>query len=159
HLHRFGNLKRRDSVWLELDTVLKANGGLPSGYGHIVVHYDFTAGTQADGWLHAVFRYRDRGSGHPAATSLGAHIFNTAIPFAGDPQSYSGPPPGLSTRLFLRLGHAGAETFCHLIYPASTTWHSQSTTDLILYNAKGDEMARKQVEIPCNGSLLWRAGE
>jgi len=159
HLHRFGNLKRRDSVWLELDGVLKANGGLPSGYGHMLVHYDFTAGTQADGWLHAVFRYQDRASGHAAETSFGAHIFNTALTFGNEPQSYSGPPPGLSTRLFLRLGHDGNETFCHLIYPASTPWHAHSATELILHDAQGVELTRKQIAIPCNGSLLWRAGE
>ena len=159
HLHRFGNLKRRDSVWLELDGVLKANGHLPSGYGHMFLHYDFTAGTQADGWLHAVFRYQDRASGHAAETSFGAHMFNTVMTFGGEPQSYSGPPPGLSTRLFLRLGHGGRETFCHLIYPASTPWHPQSATDLILFDASGAELATKRVVIACNGSLLWRAGE
>lgn len=159
HLHRFGNLKRRDSVWLELDQVLKANGNLPSGYGHLFLHYDFTAGTQADGWLHAIFRYHDRKSGHVAETSFGAHIFNTVVTFAGEPQSYAGPAPGLSTRLFLRLGHGGCETFCHLIYPASTPWHAHSATDLILHDSNGAELARKRVTIPCNGSLLWSATE
>ncbi|MCW5773437.1 MAG: hypothetical protein KIT16_17480 [Rhodospirillaceae bacterium] len=159
HLHRFGNLKRRDSVWLELDSVLKANGGLPSGYGHLFLHYDFTAGTQADGWLHAIFRFADRASGHAAETSFGAHIFNTVLTFAGEPQSYVGAAPGLSTRLFLRLGTDGRETFCHLIYPASTPWHAASSTDLVLHSAAGAELARKRVQIACNGSLLWRAGE
>jgi hypothetical protein len=159
HLHRFGNLKRRDSVWLELDRALKANGTLPSGYGHMFVHYDFTAGTEADGWLHAVVRVEDRATGHAAETSFGSHIFNTVLTFGNEPQSYAGPPPGLSTRLFLRLGHAGCETLCHLIYPASTPWHAQSTTDLVLHDAAGAELAKKRVALPCNGSLLWRAGE
>jgi hypothetical protein len=159
HLHRFGNLKRRDSVWLELDHVLKGNGTLPSGYGHMFVHYDFTAGTQADGWLHAVVSVKDRATGHAAETSFGSHIFNTVLTFGNEPQSYAGPPPGLSTRLFLRLGHAGCETLCHLIYPASTPWHAQSTTDLVLHDAAGAELVKKRVAIPCNGSLLWRAGE
>ena len=159
HLHRFGNLKRRDSVWLELDTVLKANGHLPAGYGHMFLHYDFSAGTEADGWLHAIFRYQDRQTGHVAETSFGSHIFNTVLTFGSEPQSYVGPPPGLSTRLFLRLGHAGCETLCHLIYPASTPWHAQSTTDLVLHDAAGAELAKNRVAIPCNGSLLWRAGE
>jgi hypothetical protein len=159
HVHALGNLARRDSVWLELDEVLKANGGLPSGYGHVSLHYDFAAGNQADGWLHAIFRYRDRTSGHAAETSFGAHVFNTVLTFANEPQSYSGPAPGLSTRLFLRLGHGGRETLCHLIYPASTPWHARSSTDLILHAADGAELARRRVEIPCNGSLLWHAGE
>jgi hypothetical protein len=159
HVHRFGNLQRRDSVWLELDRVLEAGGAFPSGYGHLFVHYDFAAGTQADGWLHAIFRYQDRASGHAAETSFGAHIFNTALTFAGEPQSYLSPAPGLSTRLFLRLGHDGCETFCHLIYPASTRWHPHSATELILHDALGAELARRRVAIPCNGSLLWRVGE
>ena len=159
HLHRFGNLKRRDSVWLELDGVLKANGTLPSGYGHMFMHYDFTAGTEADGWLHAIIRFQDRATGHAAETSFGAHIFNTVLTFGSEPQSYVGPPPGLSTRLFLRLGHVGCETLCHLIYPASTPWHATSATDLVLHDSGGAELARKRVAIPCNGSLLWRAGE
>ncbi len=159
HLHRFGNLKRRDSVWFELDDALKANGKLPSGYGHMFLHYDFTAGTQADGWLHAVFRFADRATGHVAETSFGSHIFNAVLTFGTEPQSYAGPPPGLSTRLFLRLGHAGCETLCHLIYPASTPWHAHSATDLVLYDARGAELAKKRIAIPCSGSLLWRAGE
>ena len=100
-----------------------------------------------------------RASGHAAETSFGAHIFNTVLTFGGEPQSYSGPPPGLSTRLFLRLGHKGCETFCHLIYPASTPWHAHSATDLVLHDAAGAELAKKRVAIACNGSLLWRAGE
>ncbi len=159
HLHRFGNLQRRDSVWLEIDDVLKANGGLPGGYGHLALHYDFTAGTQADGWLHAIFRFSDRATGHAAETSFGAHVFNTALTFAGEPQSYAGPPPGLSTRLFLRLGHGGADAFCHLIYPASTPWHAHSATALILHDAAGVELARRELAIACNGSHLWRASE
>jgi len=159
HLHRFGNLKRRDSVSLELDDALRANGKLPAGYGHMFLHYDFTAGTQADGWLHAVIRIADRKTGHAAETSFGSHIFNTVLTFGNEPQSYAGPPPGLSTRLFLRLGHDGCETLCHLIYPASTPWHAASTTDLVLHDAGGAELAKKRVAIPCNGSLLWRAGE
>jgi hypothetical protein len=158
-LYRFGNLKRRDSVWLELDDVLTDGGALPSGYGHMFVHYDFTAGTGADGWLHAIIRIHDRATGHAAETSFGAHIFNTALIFGDEPQSYLGPPPGLSTRLFLRLGHGGCETLCHLIYPASTPWHAASTTDLVLYDSGGAELAKKRVAIPCNGSLLWRASE
>ena len=123
------------------------------------MHYDFTAGTEADGWLHAIIRFQDRATGHAAETSFGSHIFNTVLTFGSEPQSYVGPPPGLSTRLFLRLGHAGCETLCHLIYPASTPWHAASTTDLILHDRGGAEIARKRVAIACNGSLLWRASE
>ena len=43
--------------------------------------------------------------------------------YKSEPQSYVARPPGLSTRLFLRLGDAPFETICHLIYPASTPWH------------------------------------
>ena len=152
-LHRLGNVKRRDSAWLDLDALAS---DLASGYGHAFLHYDFGAGTEADGWIHAIFRYRDRASGHVAETSFGSHIFNTVLTFGGEPQSYSGPPPGLSTRLFLRLAAPPADTFCHLIYPASTPWHGQSATELILHDAAGREVAKRSIAIPCGGSLLWR---
>src|ERR1700722_11993512 len=73
-----------------------------------------------------------------------------------EPQSYSGRPPGLSTRLFLRLGDDPYDTLCHLIYPASTPWHPQSSTDLILYDSSGVEIARAAQTIACSGSMLFR---
>ena len=121
--------------------------------------YDFAEGGEADGWLHGIFRYRDRKSGHAAETSFGAHMFNSVLTYKGEPQSYSGRPPGLSTRLFLRLGPDPLDTFCHLIYPASTPWHAHSATELILHDGAGAEIERKQVRIPCGGSLHWRASE
>ena len=90
-----------------------------TSYGHVELVYDFAAGDEADGWLHAIFRYRRRDGGHAAETSFGAHVFNTILTYRDEPQSYSGRPPGLSTRLFLRLGEGGYDTLCHLIYPAS----------------------------------------
>lgn len=127
--------------------------------GHLELTYDFTAGGAADGWLHGLFRYRDRRSGHAAETSFGAHVFNTVLTFGKEPQSYAGRPPGLSTRLFLRLGQPDETTLCHLIYPASTPWHSTSRTMLLLHAADGREIARAELAIPCGGSRLWRADE
>jgi hypothetical protein len=152
--HAFGVISRSDSVRLDIDTVLNGKKP-PSGYGHMELMYDFTAGTAADGWLHALFRYRDRVSGHSAETSFGTHIFNTVLTYKDEPQSYAGRPPGLSTRLFLRLGLAPVNTLCHLIYPASSPWHERSDTQLILCNGAGAEIARRWVAIPCSGSLLW----
>ncbi len=157
--HRFGRLARSESVALEIDELLAANGGLASGYGHMELVYDFADGGGADGWLHGIFRYEDRASGHAAETSFGAHIFNTVLTYRGEPQSYAGRPPGLSTRLFLRLGPEPLETLCHLIYPTSTPWHGRSATDLILHDGDGREVDRRRVEIPCSGSLLWRYTE
>jgi hypothetical protein len=152
--HAFGIITRSDSAGLDIDEVLNETK-LPSGYGHMELIYDFEAGTAADGWLHALFRYRDRANGYSAETSFGTHIFNTVLTYRDEPQSYAGRPPGLSTRLFLRLGLAPANTLCHLIYPASSPWHEQSDTQLILYDEKGAEIARRLVAIPCSGSLLW----
>ncbi len=76
--------------------------------GHAELVYDFREGGGADGWLHCLARYQDRSSGHAAETSFGAHIFNTLMTYKGEPQSYNGPPPGLTTRLFLRLGEGAA---------------------------------------------------
>jgi hypothetical protein len=156
--HRFGRLARADSVALAVDE-LAAQAGLPSGYGHMELVYDFADGGGADGWLHGLFRYEDRKSGHVAETSFGAHIFNTVLTYRNEPQSYAGAAPGLSTRLFLRLGHKGHDTLCHLIYPASTPWHGASETDLVLHDGDGREVARRHVRIPCSGSRLWRYGE
>lgn len=156
--HRVGRLERRQSLALDLDAVINGTP-LPAGYGHVELIYDFAEGGAADGWLHAIFRYEHRESGHAAETSFGAHVFNTVLTYKGEPQSYAGRPPGLSTRLFLRLGEAPHDSLCHLIYPASTPWHKASTTDLILHDAGGREMARERVAIPCSGSLFWRYRE
>jgi hypothetical protein len=152
----FGNLRRNESIAIAANELL--NGLLPGGYGHMELRYDFNAGHEADGWLHALFRYEDVETGHAAETSFGAHVFNTLVTYKGEPQSYKGPPPGLSTRLFLRVGQ-GQETLCHLIYPASRPWHAQSETALILMSGEGREVARRLVRIRCGGSVLWRVNE
>ncbi len=157
--HRFGKLARNHRTMLTADALIEQAGGLPSGYGHMELLYDFTEGGEADGWLHALFRYTDRASGRAAETSFGAHVFNTVLTWKSEPQSYSGRPPGLTTRLFLRLGAAPNETLCHLIYPASTPWRATSETALILHGADGREVATHNVEIPCGGSVLWRYTE
>jgi hypothetical protein len=157
---RLGRIERRGSLALELDDILeRSNAQLESGYGHLELGYDFADGGEADGWLHALFRYRERKSGHIAETSFGAHVYNLPITYRGEPQSYVGRPPGLSTRLFLRLGPETCETLAHLIYPASRPWHAHSETDLILYDKTGEEVARRRIAIPCGGSRLVRIGE
>ena len=159
--HAFGNLPRDHGALLEIDNLLNgsANSVLENGYGHVELVYDFAQGGDADGWLHGLFRYEDRRTGHGADTSFGAHIFNTVLTYRNEPQSYSGPAPGLSTRLYLRLGKAPLETMCHLIYPASAPWQTASDTHLILHDGNGGEVASRQVEIPCGGSLYWCYGE
>ena len=154
--HSFGGVQRRQSIAIDIDEICRAPA---SEGGHIELVYDFAQGKAADGWLHALFRYEDRASGHRAETSFGSHIFNTVLTYRGEPQSYSGKPPGLSTRLFLRLSAAPYDTLCHLIYPASTPWHAESSTDIVLVNAAGSEEARQQIHIPCGGSRFWRYSE
>jgi hypothetical protein len=83
-------------------------------------------------------------------------VFNTLLVYRGEPQSYSGPPPGLSTRLFLRFGDGEYDTLCHLIYPASRPWRPVSTTEIILHDRFGHEVARAALAIPCSGSRLFR---
>jgi hypothetical protein len=152
--HRFGNLPRAHTSVLDLDAADAATA-LGRGYGHIELLYDFAAGDSADGWLHAIFRYRRRRGGHAAETSFGAHVFNTTLTYRGEPQSYRGAPPGLSTRLYLRLGEGDYDTLCQLIYPASQPWHKLSATDIILHESGGGEIAREKLAIPCSGSRLW----
>ena len=151
--HPFGRLPRGHRVELDLDAI---GAPLGDGYGHVELVYDFAQGGDGDGWLHAIFRYRHRASGHAAETSFGAHVFNTILTYRDEPQSYSGRPPGLSTRLFLRLGQDGYDTLCHLIYPASRPWRAKSMTDIVLHDAFGREVARKPLAISCSGSHLWR---
>jgi hypothetical protein len=151
--HSFGRLPRGHRTALDLDELCRP---LRAGYGHVELVYDFTEGGEGDGWLHALFRYRHRGSGHTAETSFGAHVFNTILTYRDEPQSYSGRPPGLSTTLFLRLGDGDYDTFCHLIYPASLPWRKTSETEIILRDAAGREIARQPLIIPCSGSRMWR---
>ncbi len=152
--HSFARLPRAHKTALDLDE-LPGIEALRDNYGHIELVYDFAAGGEGDGWLHALFRYRHRRSDHAAETSFGAHVFNTILTYRDEPQSYTGRPPGLSTRLFLRLGEAGYDTFCQLIYPASRRWRPMSATEIILHHGGGAEIARMRLAIPCSGSRLW----
>ncbi len=149
-----GNVPRRHETLVDIDALL--DGAKLGGFGHAELTYDFRKGSAADGWLHGIARFEDRQTGHVAETSFGAHIFNTLAVYKDEPQSYSGPPPGLSTRLFLRVGPAPAETFCHLIYAASLPWRPKSETALVLTGADGKEVATETVRIPCGGSLFWQ---
>jgi hypothetical protein len=142
-----GCLPRDHSLAMDLDEF-----GVDEGHAELV--YDFRDGGEADGWLHGLFRYEDRKSGHVAESSFGAHIFNTAMSYRDEPQSYSGPPPGLSTRLFLKLGDRNGHCFTVLIYPASGPWHAKSSTRLLLHDGAGAIVAEASVSIPCCGSVI-----
>ena len=81
--------------------------------------------------------------------------------FRDEPQSYAGRPPGLTTRLFLRLGDGvseGADTMCHLIHPSSVPYSRPSDTELRLVDADGVRVAEARVRIPCGGSRHLRYG-
>jgi len=147
-----GVLPRDHETAIDLDDVLGPDM-LPHG-GHAELAYDFREGGEANGWLHALFRYESRMSGHAAESSFGAHMFNTIMTYKGEPQSYAGPPPGLTTRLFLKLGFGGRASFCVLIYPASAPWVDFSSTVLELYDSDGVKLADAVVRIACSGSVL-----
>ncbi|GAN77179.1 hypothetical protein [Acidisphaera rubrifaciens] len=148
HASRFlGRLPRAHDLALEVEDVAE---------GHAELVYDFRDGGGADGWMHALMRYEDRESGHAAETSFGAHVFNTAMTWRDEPQSYSGPPPGLSTRLFLKLGDGARHSFACLIYAASAPWHPQSDTTLLLHDETGAVLAEERLRIACQGSaMVW----
>ncbi len=148
-----GRLPRNHGLALDLDTI----PGLCAGHAELV--YDVRDGGGADGWLHALFRWEHRESGHAAESSFGAHVFNTIMTWRDEPQSYSGPPPGLSTRLFLRLGEPGRRSFAVLIYPASAPWAARSATTLVLHDATGQPIGEERLEIACGGSALVRPEE
>ncbi len=144
-----GRLPRNHDLALDL-AELDAEGG------HAELVYDFRDGGGADGWMHALVRYQDRGSGHAAETSFGGHIFNTLMTYKDEPQSYNGPPPGLTTRLFLRLGQGARRSFACLIYAASAAWEPLSTTTLLLHDSAGEVIAERTLAIACSGSaMVW----
>jgi hypothetical protein len=142
-----GNLGRDHDLALDLEEF-----GADAGHAELV--YDFREGGQADGWLHGLFRYQHRRSLHVADTSFGAHIFNTAMTYRDEPQSYSGPPPGLTTRLFLKLGEGRRQSFAVLIYPASASWHAWSSTEMQLYDGQGRMIETRPLRIACSGSAM-----
>ena len=147
-----GNLPRDHALAVDVDAEL-AEGELRDG-GHAELLYDFSDGGEADGWLHTLVRAEHRDSGHIAESSFGAHIYNTPMTYRDEPQSYSGPPPGLSTRLFLKLGHGGRRSFACLIYAASAAWLPRSGTTLLLHDAAGAVRAEAPLSIACSGSAL-----
>lgn len=154
--HKFmGRIARRDSPLLDIDAWLKEAGvTLPSGYGHVEFSYDFRQGGEGDGWLHANARYESRTGNFTAETTFGAHIYNTPIVYKDEPQSYTHKPPGLSTRLFIRLGPPNVKTGTHLIYPASLPWFPKSSTKFILHDRDAKEIVTVERNIPCGGSLF-----
>lgn len=142
-----GDLPRDHAVAVDL-------ADLGAEAGHAELAYDFRDGGNADGWMHCLVRYEHRDTGHAAESSFGAHIYNTAMTYRDEPQSYSGPPPGLSTRLFLKLGDRTRRSFAALIYAASAPWHAMSSTTLLLHDAEGNVIAERPLEIACSGSAL-----
>lgn len=152
---RLGRRGRGEQPAVALDEMLgDAAARLKGGSGHIELGYDFDAGAEGDGWIHALFRYVRRDTGRSAETSFGSHMFNVPATWRNEPNSYLGKPPGLSTRLYLRLTDRPGRVMCHLTYPTSGRWRPLSDTDLILHGADGAEIARRHVAIPCSGSRL-----
>ena len=154
-----GNLKAEKSLGKlprshQKEVVVSDLIQLGQDYGHVELVNDFDVGEETDGWLHALFRYEHKTLPAQAETSFGSHIFNTAVTYKSEPQSYKGAAPGLTTGLFLRVDD-DIDTFCHLIYPTSTPWHPVSDTKLILYTKEGEAVTETALKIPQNGSRLW----
>ena len=149
-----GKRSRGDQTAIALDQALGDPAVLSGGYGHLELGYDFERSELGDGWIHAIFRYSRRDTGRSAETSFGSHLFNVPAVWRNEPNSYLGKPPGLSTRLYLRLTDRPGRVLCHLSYPTSGRWRPFSETDLILNSAMGVEITRRRVTIPCSGSQL-----
>jgi hypothetical protein len=147
-----GCLPRNHDVAVDVDELLTGDALAEGGHAELV--YDFRDGGSGDGWLHTLVRAEHRASGHAAESSFGAHIYNTAMTYRDEPQSYSGPPPGLSTRLFLRLGEGARHSFSALIYPASASWHARSDTRLELHDESGKMIADAKIHLACSGSMM-----
>lgn len=154
--HALGNLPRDHRTLVDVEALLDG-AGVGDGFtgGHMEFAYDFSVGAEADGWIHGLFRYVHVG-GQIADTSFGSHIFNTVSVYKGEPQSYAGRPPGLSTRLHLRLATRPLATGCCLIYPASADWRPTSDTRLSLFDQDGRPIAERALAIPMRGSRFLR---
>ena len=76
-----------------------------------------------------------------------------------EPQSYSGPPPGLTRRRYLKLGHDHRRSLCCLIHPASIGGTDESETVLLLHAADGTLVAETGIRIQPSGSYLVRPPE
>src|SRR4051794_4719834 len=74
--------------------------------------------------------------------------------YPGEPQSYSGAAPGLSTPLLLKRRYRVRRSFAALIYAASAPWHAQSDTTLLLHDAAGQVIAERPLRIACSGSAM-----
>ncbi|MCX5615688.1 hypothetical protein NQF87_01650 [Bombella sp. TMW 2.2559] len=152
--HFLGNLPRNHQGAVALHELMDRPG-------HAELIYDFRDGGEGDGWPHALMRYRHLQTDHAAETSFGGHIFNTMMTWRSEPQSYAGPPPGLTTRLFLKLGQwldgVALHSFCYLIYPTSLReGRKPSRTCLYLYGADGHELAQTVITIQPSGSYLMK---
>jgi hypothetical protein len=154
--HFLGRLPRGHEVVVDLDDILD-DVALRGAGGHAELFYDFREGGEADGWLHALFRYEDRRTGHVAEASFGSHIYNTILTYKGEPQSYAGPPPGMSTRLLLPLGRAGHRSFAVLIHPRSVPCAGAvSDSRLLLHDSAGTVLAELPLRVPASGSaVVW----
>jgi hypothetical protein len=150
--HYLGVVPREHALAVDLDSVLGSEQLMAGGHAEMV--YDFRLGGEANGWLHALFRYEHRDSGHVAECSFGAHIYNTLMTYKREPQSYSGPPPGLSTRLFLKLSALEHRSLSMLIYPCSERWQPRSSTSLDLYSDTGERLETRSLQIACSGSAM-----
>lgn len=152
-----GCLPRRHDHLVNLTELAQA---LPEAEaGHVEIVYDFRDGGGGDGWIHSLFRYTEKNSRHCAETSFGSHMFNHLVTYKNEPQSYKGPPPGLTTRLFLRIKDAPARTMCHLTYPVGVKWHAHSSTVLELKTRRGAAVAQQTVNIPAGGCYLFYCDE
>ena len=71
--------------------------------------------------------------------------------FEGLCSKMTASPPGLTTRLFLRLGDGALDTLCHLVYPASlpaaTFGPAASATRLTLFDRNAKEVAVREIAI------------
>ncbi len=129
------------------------------GTGHLELSYDPHRRGPVDGWLHAIFRYQHRQSGHTSETSFGAHMFNMLATYRREPQSYNGQPPGLRTRLFGRPAPQGSRGWFSLIYPVSHRWHGVSDTRVSLCDANGKALAQRTIAIEQSGSSQFFVDE
>ncbi len=158
--HRFGNLPRDHASVLDVSTLLaeREKGCLPA----MATPNSFTISRRAGKPTAGCTGFSAIETGSAATPRKAPSAATCSIPrwsIRTSRRVTPGRPPGLTTRLFLRIGQKPYDTLCHLIYPASTPWRAKSDTALILMSNQGQEIAQAHAAIPCSGSYHWRVSE
>ena len=147
---RFLGCLRRDHDLVDLDDV---DGRRPKGHAELV--YDFRDGGEADGWLHALFRYEDRSPATWLKSSFGAHIFNTVMTYRDEPHLLRSAA-GIDDAAVPEARRCSGGRFAVPDLPGIRALARQSPRRWICTTRRGGDSERSALTIACSGStMVW----